>query len=86
MLDGIVLWWLGAALGQRFGPGLVPRAIEAIGKVMFLTAIAPLLLLLLISALGQGLFASLREYRKTGHWPRNESFIARMKARRNTPP
>jgi hypothetical protein len=86
MLDGIVLWWLGAAPGQRFGPGLVPRAIETIGKVMFPTAIAPLLLLLFVSSLGQGLFASLREHRKTGDWPRNESFIARTKAQRNTPP
>jgi hypothetical protein len=85
MVDGIVLWGVDAALGKQFGPGLVPRAIENVGKAIFLIAIAPFLLLLVVVTLGTGLAASLREYRKTGRWPRNESFIARMKARRSTP-
>jgi hypothetical protein len=82
MLDGAILWGLGAAIGRQFGPGFVQRAIETIGKVLFLTSIAPFLLLLAISAIPGGLWASFREYRTTGQWPRNESFIARMKARR----
>jgi Na+/citrate or Na+/malate symporter len=40
MLDGIVLWMLGSALVRQFGPGWVPRAIETIGKWVFLMAAA----------------------------------------------
>lgn len=86
MLDGMLLWGLGAALGKQFGPGLAQRAIANVGKAITLTAISPLLLLLLVVAFGKGLVAALREFRETGHWPRNESFIARMKMRRSTPP
>jgi len=85
MLDGIVLWMLGRAWARKFGPGFVPRVIEGIGKAVFLVAIAPFLLVLIIATIGSGLVASLREYRRTGQWPRNESFIARMKARRSAP-
>jgi hypothetical protein len=77
---------LGAALGRRFGPGFVPRAIETIGKWIFLIAFSPFLLILLVTVASGSLFAALREYLKTGQWPRNESFIARMKARRRTAP
>jgi len=86
MLDGIVLWGLGVALGRQFGPGRVQRAIETIGRAILLTALAPFLLLLLLMGIGRGLFDGLREYRRTGRWPRNESFIARVKARRSPPP
>ena len=86
MIDGIVLWGLGAAIGKQFGPGLVQRAIENLGITITVVALSPFLLFALVVAFGHGLVTSLREYRQTGRWPRNENFIARMRARRNTPP
>jgi hypothetical protein len=82
MLDGILLWGLGALLGKQFGPATISRAIERIGKGLFLFAIAPILLLLFAATAGKALVASFREYRQTGRWPRNEAFIARLEARR----
>ena len=86
MVDGALLWAFGAALAKWHGPGPVQGAIQGLGKGLVVLALLPFLLLLVVVGSSQSLVQSWREYRATGTWPRNESFIARMKAKRNLPP
>jgi hypothetical protein len=81
LLDGMLLWGAGAALVTHFGAALLPRAIQAIGKAIVLTALAPFLLVLVVAVLAKGLAASAREYWQTGRWPRNEGLRARLRGR-----
>lgn len=86
MLDSMLIWGTGALLVRRYGPRLLPSGIEKLGKGLFFLTIAPLLLLLLLMAVGKGFADGFHVWRKTGRWPRNEAFIARMKMRREKPP
>lgn len=86
MLDGLLLWGIGAALAKLLGPGLLPQAVEKTGQGIVILTLSPLLLMLVVFGLGKALAEGLREYRKTGKWPRNEAFIARMRLKRGKPP
>lgn len=46
--------------------------------VALLPVLVPLVLVVLVQAIG----AAIVSYVKTGQWPRNEAFIARMRRRR----
>lgn len=82
MLNGCLLLMVGAALEKTLGPGRLTRATNRLGLLLLGLALAPILLLPLLWMLGRGLVSGYAEYRRTGIWPRNESFIARMNARR----
>lgn len=86
MLDSMLLWGAGALLVKHFGAGPVPSGIEKLGKGLFFVTILPFLLLLLLITAGKGFADGFRVWRETGRWPRNEAFIARMKARRERKP
>lgn len=79
MLNGMLIWMLAATLRKLTGPGLLPDLIEKLGKAILLLSVLPILLVLVAGLVGKSLFEAWREYRKTGKWPRNEAFIARMK-------
>lgn len=85
MLNGCLLLMAGAVLEKVRGPGWLARGMNRLGLLLLGLALAPILLLPLLWLLGRGLFDGYRAYRATGAWPRNESFIARKKARRTTP-
>lgn len=86
MLEGLLLWGIGAGLGKLLGPGLLPKLVEKLGQGIFLLALSPFLLILVVIVLSKGLAQALREYRKTGKWPRNEPFVERMTLKRRKPP
>ena len=78
--------WIAFGVGEREGTSTVSgfigsRSREA-GNVECRVAFGMGALLLLAATGGKALVESFREYRQTGRWPRNEEFIARVKARR----
>jgi hypothetical protein len=79
LIDAVMIWMTAAALRDLFGPGALPRFIEKCGTALFLIALAPILLPVFVWLIGRSALEAYASYRKTGHWPRNESFIARMK-------
>ena len=81
MLDGFMLWMVAKALRDIIGEGPLPNAIEKLGIAFLILAVAPIFLPLLIFPFGRALLEGFRVWRKTGAWPRNEEFIARMKAK-----
>lgn len=85
ILDGILVWMFASALRKMVGSGPLTDALEKVGQGALLLALAPLLLPMLLYVIGKSAFEGLREYRKTGRWPRNEAFIARMKGKRGGP-
>jgi hypothetical protein len=86
MVDGMVLVAIAATLRALLGPGALPRAIETLGVVLILIALAPILLPTLLFGVGRILLESYATWRATGRWPRNEGFIRRMKAKRAARP
>lgn len=86
MLNGLLIWGIGASLAKLQGPGLLSKTMEKTGQGIVILSLAPLLLMLVVFGMGKALAEGLREYRKTGKWPRNEAFIARMKLKRGKPP
>ncbi len=84
MLDGMLLWGLGIGLRKLGMDGRLPAWIQKIGQAMLLTALAPILLILIAIALGKGLFEAFLVYCRTGKWPRNEAFIRRKKQEAET--
>ena len=79
LIDAVMIWMSAAALRDLFGEGALPRFVERCGTALFLIALAPILLPLLAWLIGKSLLEAYASYRRTGHWPRNESLIARMK-------
>ncbi len=79
IIDGCILWMAGSALRKLIGPGFLPTLIERAGQAVLLIALAPILLPLFAWLIGKSLIEAFFTWRKTGQWPRNESFIARMK-------
>jgi hypothetical protein len=82
VIDACILWMIAAALRKLTGAGPVPAAIEKAGLALFLIALAPILVPLFAWLIGRSLVEAFFTWRKTGQWPRNESFIARMKQKR----
>ena len=80
LLDGFVLWMIAASLRAIVGPGAFSNAIEKIGIALLLLALAPIILPMLMFSIGKILLEGFATWRATGAWPRNEAFIARMKA------
>ena len=86
IINGCILWMTGSALRKLAGPGLLSTLIERAGQAVLLIALAPILLPLFAWLIGKSLIDALFAWRKTGQWPRNESFIARMKQKRASKP
>ena len=61
--------------------GALPNAIEKIGIALLLPALAPIIVPMLMFPIGKILLEGFATWRATGAWPRNEAFIARMKAK-----
>jgi hypothetical protein len=81
VLDGFVLWMSAAALRAIIGPGKLPNAIEKLGIAILLLSLAPIILPMLLFLIAKTCVEGFATWRKTGRWPRNEAFIARMKAK-----
>ncbi|HEV8392391.1 MAG TPA: hypothetical protein VGQ35_21230 [Dongiaceae bacterium] len=86
LLDGFVLWMIARALRDIMGPGRLPDAIEKLGLVLLLLALAPIILPMLLFPIGRIFIEGFATWRATGRWPRNEAFIERMKAKRAEKP
>lgn len=85
ILDGLLIW-LAAGAAQKFGaPGAIATALEGLGIVVLGIALLPVALPLAVILFGKALLDGFVTYCATGKWPRNESFIARMKAKARTP-
>jgi len=82
MLDSLLVWGLGAALSKSFGARAPFTWLERAGKGLFFLSVLPFILLLAAWALGSGLLASAREWRRTGRWPVNEEFRNRMRLKK----
>lgn len=81
ILDGFLIW-LAAGAAQKFGAsGSIATALERFGLIVLGVALTPIALPLVIILFGRALLGAFVSYCATGKWPRNESFIARMKAR-----
>jgi hypothetical protein len=63
------------------GPPHLARLRRWVESLLLLT-LAPILLPLLLFLLGRSGLEAVKERLETGEWPRNESFIARMKAKK----
>jgi len=81
VLDGFVLWMSAAALRVVIGPGRLPNAIEKLGTAVLLLSLAPVILPMLLFLIAKTCVEGFATWRATGRWPRNEAFIARMKAK-----
>jgi len=82
ILDGFLIW-LVAGAAQKFGaPAGIATALERFGLIVLGLSLAPIALPLILFLTAKGLIAGFATYCTTGKWPRNESFIARMKAKR----
>jgi len=81
MLNGMLVFLLVRGVARLIGPGVWSTRIAAAGKAVLLLSLAPILvpviLLLLVTSAGSAVVT----YVKTGQWPRNEAFIARMRRR-----
>lgn len=83
ILDGFLIW-LAAGAAQKFGaPGIIATSLERFGIVVLGIALAPIAVPVALFLFGKSLLGALVTYCATGKWPRNESFIARMKAKRD---
>ena len=77
ILNGILICMAAGAPKRFLGPGRATEALDKLGNAALLLGLLPVLLPLLLFGLGSGLLAGLRDYLKTGHWPRNDALIAR---------
>lgn len=85
MMNGILLWSLGGGLAKLMPGSRLARLVERVGQGVLLVALLPILVPVFAVLIAKSLFAAAREYHETGKWPRNEAFIARMKAKRERP-
>lgn len=80
--NGFLCLMLATTLQQALGgPPRLARLVKG-AEWLLLASLAPILLPLLLFALGGGAIDALKTRLKTGAWPRNEEFIARQQARR----
>lgn len=82
ILNGFLLWMLARGLARVAGPGRLADRLEKAGKGAVLAGLLPVLLPLFLIVIGKSLLEAFAGYLRTGQWPRNEDFIARMKNRR----
>lgn len=82
IMDGVLIWMAAGTLRRLAGPGLLPTWIERVGLALLALGLAPIVLPALLFLIGRSLPEAFAHYRATGRWPRNESFIARMKKKR----
>jgi hypothetical protein len=82
ILNGAIAAMLAQSLARALGPGPLASRIDSAGKWLMLAGMSPILIPLLLFLLAASLVGAVREYVKTGRWPRNEEFIARMKLKR----
>ncbi|MEZ5613793.1 MAG: hypothetical protein R3E35_01105 [Rhodocyclaceae bacterium] len=81
-LDGLCAGAALRGLGKLAGPGRLGGGFEKLGDGLVFLGLLPILLPLLLFAIVKSAATAFAEYRRTGKWPRNEAFIARMKRRR----
>ena len=86
IMNGLLVWMLAAGLRKVMGPGPVLDRVEKVSEGILLLSLAPILLPMVIFLAGKSLFEAVRHRMATGQWPRNESFIARMKIRKAADP
>jgi hypothetical protein len=86
MLDGFVLTMVALALRQITGSSAPSALIEKLGIGLMLLSLAPILIPLLLILIAKSCIEASVTWCRTGRWPRNESFIARMKAKRAARP
>ncbi len=86
LMDGVLVLAIGSALGKLLPGNRVARFIERAGQLLVLVALLPILVPVFLFLIGKSLIEAAREYYETGKWPRNEAFIARMKAKRKGQP
>jgi len=79
LLNGMLIMMLAHGLGKIAGPGRLADALEKTGKGVLLLTLAPILIPLLAFVVGKSALQAFIAYRRTGQWPRNERFIARMR-------
>lgn len=82
IMNGLLVYMLAGAARRFAGPGPVTDRLDKFGGNVLLLSLLPILLPLLVFGIGTSFVAALRERLKTGQWPRNEAFIARLKKRR----
>lgn len=84
IMNGILVWMLADILRKAMGPSPWLDRLERIGQGVLLVSLAPILIPIFVFLISKALFEGSREYFRTGKWPRNEAFIARMKQRRKS--
>ena len=83
MLNGILFWMLASGLRKLAGPGRLADVLDKVGTGVFLLALSPILVPMVGFLIGKSAIEAYAEYRRTGKWPRNEAFIARMKRKKD---
>ena len=81
LMDGTVLWMAARALRNILESPTLPDMVEKVAFALFLLALTPIFVPLLAFPIGRELFKGFLTWRRTGSWPRNEEFVARMKAK-----
>lgn len=82
MLNGILFWMLAGGMKKIAGPGRLAEVLEKLGTAVMLLAFSPILIPLLAFLIGKTAWGVYGEFRRTGKWPRNEAFIARMRRKK----
>lgn len=80
-MNGIVLWLLARGMRGALGPGPASGFIDRLGEGLLLVGLAPILIPMVLILALKVLSTILSDRVRNGEWPRNESFIARMKKR-----
>lgn len=82
ILDGVLFFIAGTMTAKLLPPGRAAKAVEKISTAVLLASLAPILAPLLLFVLVKSLVEAVLTRIKTGSWPRNEEFIARMRLKR----
>lgn len=82
LMDAVLVLAVGSALGRLLPGSRVARFLVRGGQALVLIALLPILVPVFLFLIAKSLIGATREYYETGKWPRNEAFIARMKAKR----
>lgn len=70
LLDGMLVWTLGAGLRAMGMPGRLPDWTERLGRGLLAVALAPIVLLLVAATAGKRLVDACIAFARTGAWPR----------------
>lgn len=82
IMNGLLAWMLASGLARLAGPGRLADGLEKLGKGMLLLGLSPVLIPMIAFLIGKSALEACAAYLRTGKWPRNEEFIARMKKRK----